>query len=437
VLKYITSAYRLNLPTGGFGFYADVPGSSNPVAIDGAPVALLGGMTSLSKWRVIMKRDKSMDKSPLYERTLEESKYINKKCPCIQIGGCGFKDCVTEAWLVGAPIGDINSLDIQSEAEYRLHCTAHGYRIDMIHSQYNHPTITGMATSPDWLTHPTITTTVQQLDWMNQSLVQHFNKQSVGGNHKIAVAFCINTTGSYGDTIASVIANGDDQNIVIGYQSYDCPIHLHIDKCRLAALENIETSLNDKYGIAPGTATIVPYVLPDHCYMAPAGTVYAGTTGESDMMIVMALDEICAIYDDIDNSSRKLKVSSHFAESYIKPNACSCVGSSGCEEIGSGRQLWNQFKAVEDFKSYSSSKEWGANHVAFPNEINQKAGYDVYSIAHCYNRVSSSGSPTDSMHLTQLALEFEPEGAINPHKAYVESFLGAFATECGIPTVTL
>lgn len=442
----------LNLPVGGFGFYIDAPGSGNPVAVTGTAAtgvfntgSVLGLPATVSAGtpvRVIMRRDISSDASVLAPRYTEESQYISTACAQgLLFGGEAYSAGSVSSWVLGAPttlVGDINTVN---NTAYVLQASATGYRIDMFSSLYNHPTAHGRYTSPDWTT-TSYNTVPKRLDYVVKALVEDFNLQSTGSSQtSIAVALAISTADGPDNGASPAVSLGTGINIagvsvndviVIGYDRYCRPINLLVTADRKAALNALEARLLADFSIALGTAEIVPYVLPGSCSAAPGTHVFAGTTTTADMIFLMAIDPALAAYDEL-SATRTSILASLTENGSIVTDTSRREVSFANEGAGIGRNLKLMHDAVEHYKSYSSSKTWGANHVAYSDEIVASGTYNIYTVQHCHNRMASSGLPSISPLLTTIGIN-TTDGT---QKAYAEAVLGAMAKAAGKNPVTL
>lgn len=426
--------YTHNLAVGGFGAYVDTAGSGNPTATTGADWTsnYLG-----IPIRFIQRRDTSNDPAPLPERQFEQSQYIHNNCDLkMTIAGEAFSTPSISSWLIGDVSGNVGQIEVASNNPYKLQATSHGWRTDMVHSPYNLPTVIGSWTSLNWAIHPTATTTVRQRDYTVQALVRNFNIQASHGMNKTSFAIAISSAGGVGTTVAAAIAGGAGSTIVIGADQDCTNINMLVTDERLAALVALEASLIANYGILAGVATIVPYRLPEDCTTG----VLAGTTATADMIFVMAIDEQLATYDEIPNTKRKIDVS---LDQSIDGFAVDRRPISNPDEgAGQSRNLRLMYNNVEHYKQYSSSRTWGANHVAYPDEILDNEVYDIYNIAHCHSRTANSGTDATSSLLTTIALVHTNRtigvspfstGIANPQKTYLEAILNALGNAYGVP----
>lgn len=427
-----------NLGVGGIGAYIDDAGSGNPVALD--PGAYAG-----QPFRFIQVRDTTNDKSPLYNRVLEQSQYIHGNCPIgIQIGGEGYSAATSSSWVLGAPnAASSGKISIQSNNSYKIQATSHGYRTDMYNSVYNHPTNFGRFESLNWA-DTSISTENNRRDYTVKALVQDFNRNVSTGFNKNAVALAIDTAGTTTTgTVVNTITAGS--TITIGYDFGCAPVNLYVTegiKSALAALETYATTATSSggLGLGGGAIKIAPYALPDHC---SSGEIAGDGSATADMIFMVALDETQAYYDELPQTKRRIQ------GAMDQGSALSAVSSVEISDPNEGegmsRNLRLLYENTEHYRSYTSSRKWGANHVSFPDEIVDTEKYDIYTISHCHSRVATSGMPAFSALSTIVGLvHFEDSdsayynaGNPNPQKTYIESVINAVATYNGLNIINL
>lgn len=425
---YNTTTGVLVPAVGSIGFYTDVAGSGNPVRFNTATYAG-------EPFRAIQVRDKSRDVSVLPERTLEESQYIHGNCGAgITLGAEGFSLPSNSSWVLGAPnAATSGKILIDSNISYKAQASAHGWKTDMYHSIFNTPTIVGRFLSPDWTT-TSIATEVNRRDYTVKALVRDFNVNSTVGLNNFAVAIAIDTAGTTaGTTLADIVTAGAGVTYVIGYENGCQPVRMLVDAARLQAISDLEDKLIADFSIVAGTARLAPYALPTNC---PTATEVAGDgSAEADMVFIMAIDEKLAAYDYVVSQKVRLEVS--LSHGNLLSAAQKTLVSLPKEGEGSGRLLKLWYEGVEEYNSYTSSRSWGANHVAYGNEVLETENYDIFTIAHCHNRSATSGMPSQSPLLTAIAVVDTASpigttpfstGIANPQKTYVQAVINAVAT---------
>ena len=405
---YNTTTGVLVPAVGSIGFYTDTAGSGNPVRFN--PATYAG-----EPFKIIQVRDQSRDASVLPQRTLEESQYIHGNCSAgIMLGAEGYSAGSNSSWVFGAPNGSTSGvIPIDSNLLYKAQATANGWKTDMYHSIYNSPTITGRFLSPEW-SSTTISTEVNRRDYTVKALVRDFNMNSATGLNNFALALAIDTAGttSTGYTLASIIAAGAGVTYVIGYENNCQPVRMLVDEARLKAITDLEALLLANFGVVAGTAKIAIYAMPENC--STAAEVAGDGNAEADMMFVIAIDEKEAAYDYVVSQKVRLDVGE-----------------------GSGRLLKLWYENVEEYNSYTSSRSWGANHVAYGNEVLENERYDIFTISHCHNRTATSGMPSQSPLMTAIAVVNTAApigttpfstGVVNPQKTYVQAVINAVRT---------
>jgi hypothetical protein len=439
----------LNLPIGGAGIYVDVPGSGNPVAIDGTSnIAALDNTTGIElPFRVIQRRDTAGDAAVLPNRVLEKSQYIHNNCTLrMQFAGEGFVSPSINSWLVGGLAGATDEFEVLDESQYVLQASAHGYRTDMYNSWYNTPTQFSRYTSPVWA-NTTVATEENRRDVTVKTLVRNFNRQA-RGMQRLGLAIALdagngaNTTS--GPTVASIIAGGAGTTITIGYDKGCQPVNLLVTEERLAAFTALEAYATGTLGLGGGDLRVAPYALAENC-SAGAGVEIAGNSvSAAQFAFILAIDETQAAFDEVPNTKRTLQIGySVDANAGLISRQLITPASEG---QGQSRNLRLMHENVENYNSYTSARPWGAYHVAYPNEVLDGEVYDIYTIAHCHNRVATSGMPSNSTLSTTIALVHTEQangttqfstGAVNPQKTYFETALNAIMAQYNLPAVNL
>lgn len=444
---YNLTTGALNLPVGCFGVFVDVPGSGNPVLVDGTTnVVVLGTTPGTNRpFRIIMRRDVSNDATVLYDRYFEQSDYIDNDCILgVQYAAEPFSAPQVNSWLLGPQ--DLTAFSIDNTKKYSLAASASGYRTDMVHSVYNTPTTIGYV---DGSETDAVTGAEDKMDFLIKGLAKDFNRKNSVGLLRNGFAIALdasdgdNTTA--GTTIAAIIAAGVDQSYIIGYDQGCNPVMMLVTADRLQAFTALEAWAVNASGlnIGAGDLRIAPYAFrADGC--TSAVELAGEDVSAAKFLYIMAIDEALAPYDEITQTKKSLTVA--LAVDGVAVNTDTKLVTAPNEGTGKARDLRIMWENTEEYRSYTSSKSWGANHVAFPNEILANEAYDVYSLAHCANRMATSGMPSVSPHWTGIALVHtnraegttpQSTGAANAHRTYLQAVLNAYATAWGLPTITL
>lgn len=225
-----------------------------------------------------------------------------------------------------------------------------------------------------------------------------------------------------------------------------------LDGVSASATAAVITVTSDRYGVSGNSITMaytdggtVGATLSGATLTGGAGVEVAGAgDSEADMIFLVAMDDETAYYDEVPNTRRRLQVSVN--EGNDLPTVQRVEITLPNEGEGDSRRLRLMYENEEHYRSYTSSKSWGANHVAYSDEILDGEVYDIYTIHHCHNRTSSTGSPTTSPHTTTIAIvnteraatasTFSSNG-VNPQKTYIESVINAVADYYGMANVNL
>lgn len=410
----------LNIPDGSFGAYAPVAGSGNPIEVTG---------TVGSSIRIIQNRDTTKDRSPLYDRPLEESQWISSHCPFnVQIQAMAQTPAINNSWLVGAAITTAGEIPVFSEFDYRMQVTSHGDRTDLYNSNYNHPTTFGSWTSLDWTV--TAYTAPQQLDYTIQALAENFNRN----NQSAAVAIAIDSTGAGTGTLVSAIAALPvGSSVLLGYTDPDGDI------VRLILDKSLKQSFVALAAALPGTAEVHPYALPTTQNL-PGGTQLAGTAATCDFIYYLAIDEGKAYYDYRINTKRRIEIGlvAGFTSTTL------ALVTRPEEGTGQSEQLSIHYKTHERYNQNARPQEFMSYHVEFPNEILADATYDTFTVEHCHSRFATSGLVAPIMHTTMICVVSYQDaatpyftGVANGQKTYIQDILNAFNTNNNLGNATL
>ena len=436
---YNPTTNAINMAVGSIGAYVETAGSSNPTALN--PATYAG-----ESFRFIQRRDPSLDPAPLPRRQWEMSQYINGSCPKgLEIAGEPYNGPSVNSWIVGAPnAGTTGKIGIASNNLYTLDVAANGWRVDLMHSYYNTPIVQGRFESFSWGA-TAYATENRRRDYTVKALVQDLNRKASykGSAHAIAIAIDSAGTTTTGPTIASVIAAGAGNTIVIGYDSGCTPVRLLIDQDRLNALIALEAKLTAAvvaggYGLGAGAAKIALYAFEGQS--CAAGIELAGgTASTADMIFVLAQEQALAYYDEVAQTRKRLDVTLN--EGSLPRSATKKLVSLPSEGSGQARNLRLMYENTEHYRSYTSSRKWGANHVAYPDFILDNEVYDIYTVTHCNVSNATSGLFAESPLLTMVAVVHTNRaigtspfstGAVNPQKTYIEAVLNAVGTYHGV-----
>lgn len=419
-----------SLPFGSFGFYAPVAGSGNPREVSGVNTPVL---------KVIQRRDTRNDRSPLYERVLEESPWISANCAMgVNITATAPESPRNHIVLVGGQVGTVNQIQVLDEFDYIVQTSLDGDRVDLYNSIQNRPTVFGRYTSPDFTT-PNILTQNQRLDVIVSSLTADYNLQSYG-NRALAVAMAISYTGGVtgGIPVATAAALPVGSRLLIGYTETGDRVDVTITIGIQNALIALQAQL---VALGAAAAEIRPYVLPGTTPVA--GIATAGTTtgtAVADFIAFLSIDYTEAYYDFKMNLKNKIRVGQRQGFG----TSINVIASSAREGRGLGRQLYIDYEKREQYHQLQRPRVFQADHIEFPNELKKDGSYDIFTIEHCDERSSNGGMPTRENFTTVIAvLSFEDPstpyftGTANPQKTYVRNILNAFNTNNVLGNVAL
>ena len=430
----------INIPVGGFGIYRPVANSGNPEATPLTPT-----VTNTREWQVIMHRDKSMDRSPLSERTFEESAVIRPTCN-VSAKGTGARVKNNNLWLVGASNSvSVGNVPVSDETEYIVNVALHGWRTDL-YNGLNTPLMMGRFTTPDYFSSTLYTVTNQRRDHLLQNLALNFNENTVGQ----VVAICIDSTANapvgagQGTLVSAVVAGTPGTNIVIGYTDLGQPITLTL------SVQIIRTFALAVAAGLPGTAVIVPAARPtgDNLAVATrivAGGRVAGGTGAVDASVdhiaFLVLDSANAYYQEAPQTKDRIIVGLDGGFNVGTSNR-SLVNPS--EGAGYASELLQMYIDIEGYRQYPGGKRWQPNHVRYHDEVVENGIYDIFTITSCEEHTASNGLPSVSPRTTIVAiLNTETvgfagyTGVVNPQKTYFQNMINSWMASTTFPHTTI
>ena len=439
--NFVTDA--INVGIGGIGVFTEFVGSGNHEALDAAAITAgvtTTGATGIPYIQFIQHRDTAGDRTPLYQKTLEQSPRISGTCT-VRAVGRGATTKQNSSWIVGAEAGTIGEVAINDETEYILNGALRGWRIDLYNGN-NTPFKQGRFTTPDYFASTLYTLDAQRRDHLLQHIVFDFNTQKTQMASEM-VAFCVvfDPTNSVTPivpaaannviTFTTALALTAGDVIVIGFTDDGQPIRLTVDADLIQTLTAMVAS-----GLVVAASQIVPYARPTAANTAVAGRIIAGGTAvgvadaEVDQVIVLALDMAEAFYDEVSQTKHRVQVG---LESGFGATAASEMLTGPSEGSGYAEEVLQYYRDTHGHRQYPGGKAWQQMHVEFPNEIVAGSIYDMYIVESCANRVASSGMPSFSPQKTIIAVQnFETAGfvgftgGVNPQKTFVEGVINAF-----------
>lgn len=432
-----------NLAVGGFGVYEVIDTTGNHVAVNNAAVTV----ANTPFWKIVMRRDTSLDTLPLPLRTYSESAVVDASCK-VTARGTSAAIPNNNLVLVGAAVGSAGEIPVNNETEYIVNCSMRGWNTDLYNGM-NRPLKMGRFTTPDYSVSTFYTVVDQQVDHIIGNVAYDFNNQS----WTQAIALCINSTADAGLAaldnvidITTVAASAIGDVIIIGHMDDGQAITLTMDR-------DLIQTFNELIANVPASANwlLVPYARLTTANVAVAtraisgGRVAADATAVVDQLLFLALDRAPAAYQEAPQEKERLLVgldggfdTTTNLETVVDPN----------EGAGLGTDLLNWYRDIQSHRMYvGGGKAWQPNHVEFGNEIERTGFYDVYVIEHCKARLASSGMPSVSPQVTIVALLNRTAGdavtnpfytgVANPQKTYLQTFLNTWMPTTQYPYTAL
>jgi hypothetical protein len=372
-------------------------GSGNPSAVDAATAATSDSI------QVIMRRNTANDKSPLPERPYEKSGVVSvntliKPSCTIKIGKSTAALAKNQVTLVGSTTA-ASAINLEGETLFEIRTGAKSERIDQHFSQYNVDTVVAQYTTPDW----TLDTVLQALtapdqitykrDWLVKNLVAKYNYASDG----YTVAMALSSTSAAGTAISTIgAASGATigTTIVIGYKDDGTAITLYITK-------DIWASFNAMLGTY-GAYRLVPVAMDTTANSVLSATFKPGSvTAAVDFMMVLALNEKDAFYDESFRTKVDFKLGLSAGFNTVVATATAVIGSEGME---TGRRLSAAYHYEQDYYKYPSPHRYQALSTIYPDNILQDAYYDLITIEHSENHQNNQGMIAHNPRQLQIAV---------------------------------
>jgi hypothetical protein len=440
------------LAVNGVGVYQPTPGSGSPTAASAASV------TSAQYIEVIKRRNTAGDKSPLPPRHYERSGLISLNCHSgLEWSGAPAEAGTSQAFVIGAPHGTVGAITPLDTTRYTFVVVADGAKTDKIYGPNTQPTLNVTKLFGDFGVDAelqTLTTDQQARDYIVSALVDKHNVLSSNQGDTLSIAVAIATDPTNVGTavaydLAAVTALTVGDYFIIGYNTDGTAVRMVLTVDSKNALLAMINTANTKAGVV--TSSIVTYAMPSSINQTTLGaTGVAGGQGASlvriDMFGLITVDIDDAFYNDTFSTKRRLTVgldpdSGFDSTVYIAEASAPMVGS------GYGSEIKQWYKNVEHYGQYTSSKDYGAMHIAYPDDINESGYYDVYSLYYCNNRSSNGGNPTTSNRRLIIAVPNFTigdattnnffTGVANTQKAALEAIINPFVARVGLPNVNL
>jgi hypothetical protein len=452
--NFVTDA--INMPVGGYGVYTQFIDSSapelnsgNPIAIDDANI--LAGVTAavdqygntaagpINYIQFIQHRDKSNDRTPLYESTLEQSPKINGSC-FLRATGRGATTKQNSSWIIGDQDGTIGAVPVNDETEYIVNSGLRGWRVDLYNGN-NTPWKAARFTTPDYFASTIYTTEVQRRDHLLQHLAYDYNEQRTQ-MHVDSVAICLENPAvtvpsgaNNANTLTTVAGLSAGDVIIIGFTDAGQPIKLTLDNDLIQTFGDMFAPGNP-YGLT-GAEVIIPYARPTTANTAVAGRIIAGGVApggdaEVSQLIFVALDQAEAYYDEASQTKDRIQIG---LESGF--NSATTTGELTDASEGSGyhEEVLQYYRDTHGHRKYIGNKPWQQYFVEFPQELVPGSIYDIFIIDSCDNAVASSGMPSFSPQRTIIAVQNQEvegfvgyTGVVNPQKTFVQNVINEFMT---------
>jgi hypothetical protein len=443
------------LAMNGVGVFESVAGSGSPKATTATTAA------TAQYIEIIKRRDTTGDKSPLPPRHYERSGLISLNCISgLEYSGATAETGTSQSYVIGAPHGVVGAVTPLDDTAYTMVIVADGAKTDKLYGSYTQPTLSVTKKFADFGVSPGLTgfTSTQEVrDYILSSIVDRHNVLSSGQGDTMSIAVAVatlkssvselNGATSYNATALGNLTVGD--YLTIGYNHDNSAVRMMITSDNKAALIAIVAAANAKSGQT--TAAIVQYALPTALNVAAmTAAKTAGGQGLNeeriDMMGFVTVDIEDAFYSETFSGKRRITIGldpdSGFDSSVFVQEAS--VPKAG---TGYGVDIKQWYKNVEHYKQYTSSKDYGAMHIAYPDDIVTSGFYDVYSLYYCSNRSSNGGTPVTSPKRVIVAIpNFTVgdsasnsfyTGSANPQKGAFQTIMTAFVNRVGLPAVAL
>lgn len=449
-----------NPATGADGLSVSQAGIFTPVAGSGSPQvpANSTAVAGVNYIEVIKRRNTTGDKSPLPDRFYERSGLISTDCiHGLEWSGATAETGTSQSILVGAPDAAADAITPTDNTTYTFVITADGKKTDKIYGKNTVPTLSVTQSFGEFGVSPDLvnfTTTQQARDYLISSIINKHNVLSSNQGDVLSIGVAISTTnvnfaGALNYSLTAINALTVGSQLTIGYNDNNSPVNVLLTADVKNALVALLTEANAKSGLT--SASIVAYAMPTAANITALGiSETAGGQGVGlpriDMFGLIAVDIEDAFYDETFSHKRRLNLGLDTTQgfttaTYVKEASPAKVST------GIGADILQWYKNIEHYKQYTSSKDYGALHIAYPNDIEEGGYYDVYSLYYCNNRQSTGGFPAMSPRRLVVAIpnftvgdaasNVFYTGTANPQKAQFETYMNSFVSKVGLPAVSL
>lgn len=298
---------------------------------------------------------------PLWVRPFEISNPINGRNKSVVVTKQPFRLASHNVWVVGAPTGGADEINVLDETLYELVIGYRGRRVEEFYSQENAANLPITFTTPDFTT----LATAEPIDWIVSKAVYEINRNSflfnIGaryqGNDPV-VAFAVGTTAGSGTLISGLTA-GSTVNVFV-YDGITRTLTLTAEM--VASIQ------------AAATASGHTYIY--NTDMANAGT---STGGTAEGIMIMGLDSKTAYVDYVPQLKTRLIVSIPSGFDYTTVYNSEEVKTD--EGQGYSRQLDLLYKATQGQRKYAQRHVLDPV-VNFASPILDGEQYTVYNILH-------------------------------------------------------
>jgi len=276
-------------------------------------------------------------------------------------------------WVVGAEDTNAGEINVAKTTEYSISVGLRGYRVEEHYSYQSAAAVNASVVTPDFTALSK--NEKQGRSWIIHNLAWEINKHSkvVRVNSKVpanmpVLALAVSKAGGAGKEIGGVtpLAAGDVVNVVNTASGLKT---VTFTEAMATSLKNAALKVQGGV-IADLEWTIVPIDLAD---------AYTVSTVETDMLILIGLDESLAYNDRIPQVKTSLKVGLTRGFDYLTVR--NVQASFSDEGQGLSRQLDLLYKATHGQKKYSNIHTEDP-YVTYPSPIIDGTTYVVYNVMH-------------------------------------------------------
>ncbi len=365
---------------------------------------------------------------PLPLRPVERSQDIDGALVS-QWTGVSYTAPSCSAWTIGDQDGAAGEINVADETRYSVTIKMDGRRTDILNGR-NQPSIFPEFTTPDYSTDGPATEVLQRDDLI-QNLAYWINRDSLvwtgerqGGANLMAIAID-SAAGNIASaiTLAAIDAAGDV--VTLGYDENGGAITHTMSAAEAAA---VTAAIAGHTNLAL-TSDVVPFMIKaydagtDAAAAATANTAeVAGTVGNADVLLIIAIDQDTAFFDRIPEVKTNLEVglAAGFATTVAKARQARAL-----EGQGTGRQVALFYESTDELRKFDNQQAPGGYVYQYTSPVDSTATYDTYTIFHSADNMATNGLPSADLFSTYVFIEPGDTTTTNEFEAALNNWMGS------------